>query len=58
MKLAHAPIIFKVGLQGLTAQSTMKAELVAAAMTTKVAGFCSNTVLELGVDESLGSVPL
>ena len=33
--LANAPIIFKGGLQGLTTQSTMEAELVAAALTIK-----------------------
>ena len=31
--LSNAPIMFKVRLQGLTAQSTMEAELVAAALT-------------------------
>ena len=33
--LSNGPISFKVGLQGLTAQSTMEAELVAAAFTMK-----------------------
>ena len=33
--LANGPISFKVGLQSLTAQSTMEAELVAAATTMK-----------------------
>ena len=37
MTLANAPIIFKVALQGLTAQSTMEAKLVAAALTMKEA---------------------
>ena len=58
MTLANAPIIFKAGLQGLTAQSTMEAELVAAALTFKEAVFCSNMKLELGFDETFGSVPL
>ena len=40
--LANAPVSFKVGLQGLTAQSTMEAELVAAALAMKEAVFCSN----------------
>ena len=56
--LANAPISFKVGLQGLTSQSTIEAELVAAALTMKKAMFCSNMVLELGFDESFGSGPL
>ena len=56
--LANAPISFKVGLQGLTAQSTMEAELVAAALAMKEAVFCSNLTLELGFDKSFGSVPL
>ena len=56
--LADAPISLKVGLQGLTAQSTMEAELVAAALIMKEVAFSSNMMLELGSDESFGSVPL
>ena len=56
--LANDPISFKVGLQGLTAQSTMEAELVAAALAMKEAMFCSNIMLELGFGKSFGSVPL
>ena len=57
--LTDAPIIFKVGLQELTAQSTMEAELVAAALAMKdEAVFCSNTMSGLGFGESFGSVPL
>ena len=57
--VANVPIILKVGLQGLTAQSTMKAELVAAALAMKdEAVFCSNMMLELSFGESFGSVPL
>ena len=55
MMLPTTPISFKVGLQGLTAQSTMNAELVAVALTMKKAMFCSNTILEL---DFFGSVPL
>ena len=59
MTLTDAPTIFKVGLQGLTAQSTMEAELVAAALAIKdEAVFCSNTMSGLGFDKSFGSVPL
>ena len=57
MTVANAPI--KVELQGLTAQSTMEAEPVAAALTMKdEAVFCSNIMSELGFGESFGSVPL
>ena len=56
--LANAPISFKMRLQGLTTQSAMKAELVAAALTKKGTVFCPNMMLELGFDESFGSVPL
>ena len=56
--LANAAISFKVGQQGLTAQSTMEAELVAAALTMKEAVFFSNMMFELDFDESFGSVPL
>ena len=57
--VANAPMIFRVGLQGLTAQSTMEAELVGAALTMKEeVVFCSNVILELGFDKSYGSVPL
>ena len=57
MTPANAPIIFKVGLQGLTAQSMMEAELVAAALTMKEPVFCYNMMSELDFDESFGSVP-
>ena len=53
--LANAPIIFKMGPQVLTAQSTMQAALVTAAMIMKEAVVCSNMMMELGFDESFGS---
>ena len=57
--VANAPIIFKVELQGLTAQPTMEAELVVVALTTKEeAVFFPNMMLELDFDKSFGSVPL
>ena len=57
--LTDAPTIFKVGLQGLTAQSTMETELVAAALAMKDgAVFCSNTMSGLGFGESFDSVQL
>ena len=56
--LANAPVIFKVGLQELTAQSTMEEELVAATLAMKEAVFCSNMKKELGFDTRFVSVPL
>ena len=56
--LSNDPMSFKVAIQGLTAQSTMEAELMAAAVTMKEAVFCSNMMLELGFKEGFGSVPL
>ena len=47
-----------MALQGLTAQSTIEAELVAAVMTMKEAVFCSSMMLELDFDESFGSMSL
>ena len=55
--LSNGPISIKVGIQGLTAQSTMKVELMAAALTMKEAVFCSITMLELGFKEGFASVP-
>ena len=57
--LTDAPTIFKLGLQGLTAQSTMETELAGAALAMKdEAVFYSNTMSGLGFGESFGSVPL
>ena len=58
MRLANAPTIFIVGLQGLTAQSSIEAELVGEALAMREAVFCSIMMLELGFDKSFGSVPL
>ena len=59
MTLTDTPTIFKVGLHGLTAQSTMEAELVVAALAIKdEAAFCSNKMSGLGFGESFDSVPL
>ena len=56
--LANAPVSFKLGLQGLTAQSIMEAELVAATLAMKEAVFCSNMMKELGFGTRFDSVPL
>ena len=56
--LCDAPIGFKSGLQGLTAMSTMKAELVASALAMKEAVFCSNMLNELGFGKDFAKVPL
>ena len=55
--LVNGPISFKVGLQSLTAQSTMEAELTATALTMKEAVFCSK-MMELAFEEEFSSVPL
>ena len=47
-----------MGLQGQTAQSTMEAELVAAALTMKEAVFCSNMMKELGFGTRFDNVPV
>ena len=46
--LANAPMSFRSGLQGLTAMSTMEAELVASTLAMKEAVFSSNMLTELG----------
>ena len=57
--VTNAPIIFEVGLQGLTVQPTMEAELVAASLMMKEgAVFFSNIMLELDFEKSFGNVPL
>ena len=54
--LANGPISFKVGLQSLTAQSIMDAELVAAATAMKESLFCRSMMMELGFTEEFRSV--
>lgn len=56
--LSNAPVSFKVGLQGLSAQFTMEAELVATALAMKEAMFCSDIMKELGFGTCFGSIPL
>ena len=56
--LATAPVRFKVGLRGPTAQFTMEAEVVAAALATKKAVFCPNMMNSLGFGTRFDSVPL
>ena len=56
--LCDAPIGFKLGLQGLTAMSTMEAELVASAFAMKEAVFCSNILTELGFGKNFAKVAL
>ena len=56
--LANGPISFKVGLQSLIAQSTMEAELVAAATAMKESLFGRNMMMELGFSEEFRSVPV
>ena len=56
--LANGPISAKVELQGLTAQSTMGPELVAAALTMKEAVLCKHMINELRFKDGFDSVPL
>ena len=56
--LASGPISFKVGLQSLTSQLTMEAELVAAAAAMKESLFYRNMMMELGFTEEFRSVPV
>ena len=56
--LSDGPVSFKVGLQGLTAQPTMEAKLVAAVLTIKETVFCSNIMKELGFGTRFGNVPV
>ena len=56
--LANGPISFKVGLQSLTAQSTMAVELVAAATAMKESLFCRSMMMELGFTQGFRSVPV
>ena len=58
MMMCNGPVSIKVGMQGLTAQSTMEAELVAGALATREAVFCQNTITELGFKEDFECVPL
>ena len=55
--VSNGPISFKVGIQGLVAQSTMEAELVATVLTIKEPVFCSNMMLERSFKEGFNSVP-
>ena len=56
--LSDCPVSFKVSLQGLTAQSTMETELVAAALTMKETVFCSNMMKELRFGTRFDDVPV
>ena len=56
--LANGPISFWVGFQDLTAQSTIEAELVVAALTMKEAVFCKKMMEELGFNDGFDNVPL
>ena len=56
--LSDGLVSFKVGSQGLTAQSTMEAELVAAALTMKETVFCSNMMKKLGFGMRFDNVPV
>ena len=56
--LANAPMSFRSGLQGLTAMSTMEAELVASTLAMKEAVLCSNMLTELGFVKEFAQMPV
>ena len=56
--MRNGPVSFKVGMQGLTDQSTMEAELVAAALAMKEAVNCAGMMEELGFEETFKCVPV
>lgn len=56
--LSKASVIFKVGPQPLTAQFTIEAELLAAALAMKGVLFCSKTTIELGFGKKASAVPI
>ena len=56
--LCDARIGFTSGVQGLTAMSTMQAELVASALAMKEAVFCPNMVTDQGFGKDFATVPL
>ena len=58
LMLSNGPISFKVGLQSLTVQLPMEAELVTAATEMKESLFCRNMMMELGFTEGFRSVPV
>ena len=58
MMMSNGPVSFKVGLQGITAQPTMEAELVGASLAMKEEVYCANIMQELGFGEKFKRVPL
>ena len=58
MIMCNGPVSFKVGMQGLTAQSKMEVELVAAALAMKKAVYCAGMMGELGFEEMFKCVPI
>ena len=46
MMMSNGPVSFKVGLQGITAQSTMEVKLVTAALAMKEAVYCANMMFK------------
>ena len=56
--LSNAPVSFKVAMQGITAQSTMEAVLVAVTLATKEAVLCSNMMKELAFGTRFDCVPI
>ena len=58
MVMSNSPVSFKVGLQGITAQSTMEAGLIVPALAMKETVYCANMMRELGFGVTFKCVPL
>lgn len=56
--MCNGPVSLKVCMHGLTAQSTMEAELVVGALAMSEAVFCQNMMSEMGFKENFKCVPL
>ena len=58
MMMSNGPVSLKVGLQGITAQSTMEAGLIVPALAMKETVYCANMMRELGFGVTFKCVPL
>ena len=58
MMMCNGPVSFKVGMQGIIAQSTMETEVVAAALAMKEAIYCAGMMGELEFEETFTCVPI
>lgn len=58
MVMCNGPVIVKMGMRGLTSQSTMEAELVAEALATRETEFCHSVMAGVDSKEEFNCVPL